>query len=178
MELPDGTVLMHAGRPYDAQKAHAYYLRTRQLKGRQRGAGVVDSPPPPVKGTTVKPKVDPKKLAEQKAAIAKRVTEIRGKLAELERRLKEAMADAREAETKAKRGPTAADKAESARDSKKYRDSHKQELKSKEKKAADTKPASDKPKADTVESLQKTISEVKGRLAAAVDKQRKLNATR
>jgi hypothetical protein len=37
MELPGGEVLMHAGRPYDPKKAHEYYLRTRQLKGRKKG---------------------------------------------------------------------------------------------------------------------------------------------
>lgn len=37
MELPNGEVLMHAGRPYDPKKAHEYYLRTRKLKGRQKG---------------------------------------------------------------------------------------------------------------------------------------------
>lgn len=37
MELPSGEVLMHAGRPYDPKKAHEYYLRTRELKGRKKG---------------------------------------------------------------------------------------------------------------------------------------------
>lgn len=37
MELPNGEILMHAGRPYDPKKAHEYYLRTRKLKGREKG---------------------------------------------------------------------------------------------------------------------------------------------
>lgn len=37
MELPNGEVLMHAGRPYDPKKAHEYYLRTRKLTGRKKG---------------------------------------------------------------------------------------------------------------------------------------------
>lgn len=37
MELPNGEVIMHAGRPYDPKKAHEYYLRTRKLKGRKKG---------------------------------------------------------------------------------------------------------------------------------------------
>ena len=37
MELPNGEVLMHAGRPYDPKKAHDYYIRTRKLKGRKKG---------------------------------------------------------------------------------------------------------------------------------------------
>jgi hypothetical protein len=38
--LPDGKVLMHGTAPYDPKKAHAYYLRVRQLKGRKKGHGV------------------------------------------------------------------------------------------------------------------------------------------
>lgn len=37
MERANGEVLMHAGRPYDPKKAHEYYLRTRNLKGRKKG---------------------------------------------------------------------------------------------------------------------------------------------
>lgn len=37
MELPNGEVLMHGAKPYDPKKAHEYYLRTRNLKGRKKG---------------------------------------------------------------------------------------------------------------------------------------------
>jgi hypothetical protein len=37
MDLPNGEVLMHGTKPYDPKKAHEYYLRTRQLKGRKKG---------------------------------------------------------------------------------------------------------------------------------------------
>lgn len=37
MELPNGETLMHGTRPYDPKKAHEYYLRTRNLKGRKKG---------------------------------------------------------------------------------------------------------------------------------------------
>lgn len=40
MRLPDGSTLMHGAAPYDAAKAHQYYLRTRKLKGRKKGAKV------------------------------------------------------------------------------------------------------------------------------------------
>lgn len=43
MQLPDGSILMHAGLPYDPAKAHEYYLRVRKLKGSQNG-GVKASP--------------------------------------------------------------------------------------------------------------------------------------
>ncbi len=42
LKLPDGSVLMHGKRPYDPAKARAYYLRTRQLKGRQKAAAQKD----------------------------------------------------------------------------------------------------------------------------------------
>jgi hypothetical protein len=42
MKLPDGTVLMHAKRPYDPVKAREYYLRTRKLKGRKKTAAQKD----------------------------------------------------------------------------------------------------------------------------------------
>jgi hypothetical protein len=47
MRLPDGSVLLHGDlehrAPYDARKAHEYYLRTRKLKGREKGTeGVSD----------------------------------------------------------------------------------------------------------------------------------------
>jgi hypothetical protein len=47
MKLPDGTILMDGDlahrAPYDPAKARAYYLRTRKLKGRKKGAA---KPPP------------------------------------------------------------------------------------------------------------------------------------
>jgi hypothetical protein len=175
MRLPDGSVLMHGSAPYDKTKAHEYYMRTRKLKGRKKGSQVLV--PGPAKGRpmagTKKP--NPQELAKQRALATQRVNEIRGKLAELNTRLKKAMADAKEADQKKKAGPTAADKSKAARESKQYRDKHKTELKAKGKKAAEKDTASDKPKADTVESLQKTIAEVKGRLTAALEKQRQLS---
>lgn len=177
MKLPDGTVLMHGSAPYDPVKAHEYYLKTRELKGRKKGSA---APPPskvPVKGLGTKPKkpTNPQELARQRQYAAKRVAEIKSKLADLNARLKKAMADAKEAEAKSKKPPTAAEKAKAARDAEKYRDKHKSELKAKGKKAAAKESASDKPKHDSVESLKKTISEVKGRLAAAVAAQRALS---
>jgi len=50
MQLPDGTTLMHGAKPYDPAKARAYYLRTRELKGRKKGT----APPPPKSADQVK----------------------------------------------------------------------------------------------------------------------------
>lgn len=41
MLMPDDSALLHSGRPYDPAAARAYYLRTRQLKGRK--LGIVDT---------------------------------------------------------------------------------------------------------------------------------------
>jgi hypothetical protein len=66
MILPDGSVLMHGDlehrAPYDPRKAREYYLRTRKLKGRERGAGGVadlGAHVVPIRGFNA-PKVKPK----------------------------------------------------------------------------------------------------------------------
>jgi DNA repair exonuclease SbcCD ATPase subunit len=170
MQLPDGTVLMHAPHTsYDPRKAHEYYMRTRQLKGRKKGTA---TPLPSSKPT----KVDPQVVAKQRQAAAKRVNELKAKLADLNRQLKEKMAEAKKREADAKKPKTAAEKREDAKDAKKYRDKHKQQLANKAKKAADDKKTSDKPKEDTVDSLKTQISEVQGRLKTAVAKLQALNA--
>jgi uncharacterized protein (UPF0335 family) len=109
MQLPDGTVLMHAPHTsYDPRKAHEYYMRTRQLKGRKKGTA---TPLPSSKPT----KVDPQVVAKQRQAAAKRVNELKAKLADLNRQLKEKMAEAKKREADAKKPKTAAEKREDAR---------------------------------------------------------------
>ena len=173
MKLPDGTILMHGQAPYDPQKAHDYYIRTRQLKGRRKGQTTVT-----VKGRhggTVQ--LTKQQLVEQQAYAAKRVGEIKQKLSDLRHELEKRMAEARKADAKAKRGPTAADKREAAKQSKQYRDKHKQQLTNKRKRAAADKPAADhKPKTTSVEELKAKISEVESRLKAAVERQRSLSS--
>ena len=192
MRLPDGTILMHARAPYDPVKAHQYYLRTRELKGRRKGRVQLptDKSRPVVKPSlskraetfTVKldggktAKLTSQQLTEQKVYAAKRVADIKSKLAELNGLLKQRMAEARQAEAKAKKGPTAADKAEAARESKKYREKHQQELSTKRKAATEKKPVPTKPTTDTVEGVKQVITEVQGRLKAAVERQRSLSS--
>jgi hypothetical protein len=164
MRLPDGTVLMHAGLPYDSAKAHAYYLNYRKLHPRQPGAAKtsVSYTVQTGKGSTVK--VGSQQLAEQKVYADLRVSQIKTKLttltAELNKRLQ-----------KAKAGPTVADKSKAARDSKQYRDTHKQEIANKSKTAAASKPPA---KTETTASLKTHIVNVKADLKAAVAKQREL----
>lgn len=176
MRLPDGSILMHAdGQPYDATKAHEYYLRTRKLHPRQHQTTytVIDS-----KGKSSK--ITPKQLAEQKANTAQRITHIKQNLHNLEILLKDKMQKAKAAQAKAAKPPTLAEKAKAAEDAQKYRASHKTEIAAKAKAAASksgsstSKSKSSAAKTDTVESLKKDISATKANLKAAVAKQREL----
>lgn len=179
MRLPDGTTLMHAGQPYDPAKAHDYYLRTRKLKGRKKGAAPTTGKPVPgakgVKPVQKKKKSDPAEITKLKAHTAARVAVLKKKLHQLQTELKKRMA---EAEKSAKKKPTAADKHAKARDAKQYRDKHKQQLKTKAKKAAGSGGGSSKPKAqgqqEGIDHLKKTIDDVKTKLTAAVARQRAL----
>src|SRR4051812_833922 len=88
MRLHDGTSLMHGPVPYDPVKAHQYYLQTRQLKGRLKGAKrapvtIAKTPTFTVstKGRTIR--LTAQQLAEQRAYAAKRVSEITRRLSEL-----------------------------------------------------------------------------------------------
>lgn len=173
MKLPDGTVLMHGQAPYDPAKAHQYYLRTRQLKGRRKGQTTFT-----VKGRsggTVQ--LTQQQLVEQQAYAAKRVGEIKKKLSDLRHELEKRMAEARKTDAKAKRGPTAADKREAAKQSKQYRDKHKQQLANKSKRSASKEPKADhKKKSSSVEELKAHIVTVKTNLKAAVERQRSLSS--
>ena len=76
MLLPDGTTLIHEGRPYDPVKAHEYYLRTRKLKGRKKGSAKTASETRPMA------KVD------TPAAKARRRQELAARISALEEKLK------------------------------------------------------------------------------------------
>ena len=183
MRLSDEILLVHGQNPlYDPVKAHEYYLRTRQLKGRQAG-GKNESTPQRGKGSTYSlkgfhgenVKLSETQLTEQKAYASYRVSQIRKKLTELNGKLRKKLAAAREAEAKAKKGSTAAEKSKAAKEAKKYRDSHKQSLANKAKNNAAKKPTSPKPKkVDTVASLTKEIASTKQALKNEVARQRSL----
>lgn len=185
MKLPDGSTLMHGSVPYDPAKAHAYYLKVRQLKGRKPGLGkpkranlsLVRESTFNVKtreGVTVK--LTATQLQAQKEQTAKRVNSIKKKLGLLNAELKKRMAEARQSEREAKKAPTAADKSKAARDSAQYRDKHKQQLKNKGKRATAEPKSNSKP--NTVAELKQTIADVQKSLAAAVDRQRSLTAAK
>lgn len=92
------TTLLHI---YDAEKAHDYYLRTRELKGRQ--AAVEE--PPAVKKSAFRPSVQPKAAPkatsskptpeQRRAAIAAQVEALRAKLEQLKKVLAELVAQAK-----------------------------------------------------------------------------------
>lgn len=180
MRLPDGTILMHAGAPYDPVKAHEYYVRTRKLKGRMGSAprastGSARTGPGTGSTKARQPAKDNKKLAKQRSDAAVRVAVLKKKLSQLNHALKERMAEAEKADREAKKPKSASEKADAARESKKYRDKNKQQLKTKAKQANDKKPDAKKSGGgDSVTELKTTIQRVQRSLAAAVAKQRAL----
>lgn len=186
MRLPDGSILMHRMTDaYDPAKAHAYYLRTRKLKGRRKGRAEQLSTTGAKKvgssSTTYTVKLNSgqaikltgKQLVEQQVYAAKRINNIKKSLAELGTRLKMMMAETRR---EIKKSPTVADKSKAARESKQYRDKHKQEISTKRKTKATKESTESERKEDAIVELEKKINEVKGRLTAAVAKQRSLAA--
>lgn len=189
MELPDGTILLHAGKPYDPAKAHDYYVRTRKLKGRRKGRAL------PASANSIKGKKLPssnknkalviKDIKAQKKSAAARVEVLKKKLSLLNAELKKRMSAARKSEQKsrkakseAKKPDTAAEKSKQARDAKKYRSKNQQKISTKAKQAASKEPKATKSKkpakADSVEELKKTIDRVQKSLADAIAKQRAL----
>lgn len=193
MKLEDGTILMHDHAPYDPVKAHEYYIRTRHLKGRQRGRAVtVRSHTRNVGGKSQSYTVTlgngktvtltRQQLIEQQAYAAKRVAEIKTRLTELTDKLKKMLEEARKRKADANKKPTAADKAKAAQKSKQYRQKHKQQLANKAK-AARAKKAKTPAKKHTthtftVAELEHKITAIKSRLKAAVSIQRSLNSAK
>jgi chromosome segregation ATPase len=163
MRLPDGTLLMHGATEYDPRKAHEYYLRTRKLKGRQPGR--MD-----VSGGARAPSAS-QDLSKKRKAASERVKALKDKLTKLKAELRKRKGEAEVKRQEAAKPDTAADKAEKARDSKKYRDKHKQELKTKAKKDDDKKTSE---KGGSVADLEKAIDGLEKKLAAAVARQRAL----
>lgn len=195
MQLPDGTILIHATLPYDPAKAHQYYLRTRQLKGRKLGQNVVPSRKNPLVGDTGQSTytvklpdgstsvVTAKQLSEQKAYAAQRVGEIKKALSAFSSDLKKAMREARmkkaESERNANKPPTAVEKSKAARESKQFQEKHKTELATKAKIRAKSSPKTTSDNTDPVAELNTRVTQIKDSLKAAVAQQRALaGATR
>lgn len=186
MLLPSGVIIRHAApQPYDPVKRHEDYLRTRKLKGRQpaqakpsTGKLAKRSSSYTVRfkdGSTVT--LSAKQLAEEQAYATKRVGEIKAKLGELRKELEKRLAKAHESDAKKKQGPTAADKSKAARDSKQYRQKHKQTLANKRKHAVKKSGGHSSGKDhSSVESIKKQIVTIHGALRVALERQRVLTS--
>lgn len=150
MRLPDGTMLMHGRTPYDPVKAHEYYLRTRELKGRKKGPNAGRTGQLPAKtpksggidigtaATSVQKKPPPLKTDHKtnRAVLADATV----RLAEINKQLKQKMAKVQTYHAPKKEG--------------------------------EKKPADDK--VETPEELKKRIANLKGRLTSALAKLEKL----
>lgn len=161
--------LMHA---YDPQKAHEYYLRVRELKGRQPGHA------DPLKGRPTAHHPPPPTHSQISPALQAQINSIKSRLAQLQARLRELLANKQKTAKKSDH-KTAAEKSKDARESKKYRDAHKSELAQKAKKAASKSGGGSKP--SSISSMTETevraaISRAHSDLQAAVAKARQSTA--
>jgi chromosome segregation ATPase len=169
---------------YDPIKAHAYYLRTRQLKGRRRGSGVQ-----PVGFARANARRSAEAKPKQRRELQARIRSLETKLQKLETKIrqmeaKEASEDRRgqakkERAAKEREKPkTAAEKAEAAREAKKYRDKNQQQLQNKAKEASTTSGGGSSSKAKTKSSskssslteLKALATKVRGQIAVAKQK--------
>lgn len=150
---------------YDPVKAHEYYERTKQLKGRKKGK--VSAKPQGKAPSKTKSSSSPVRRDDTKDAMA-RVTRLKTKVSKLQGALSEARAalsERRRKNTKEERknsdGKTTA---EERRRSKEYRDKHRQELESKRKKdgsSGGSSSSSSKSVSDmTVEELETRIIKI------------------
>jgi len=188
MRLSDGTILMHAGAPYDPVKAHEYYIRTRHLKGRHPSRSVVvrshtrnlakgNYTVRLSNGKTIT--LTRQQLIEQDVYAAKRVADITNRLHELSDKLKNMLHEAEKKKATANKKPTVADKRKAALKSKHYRQSHKQTLANKAKTQKAKHPAKKATTSkDPVVELKNKITEIKGHLTAAINIQRSLFAAK
>lgn len=175
MLLPDGSHLMHAGKPYDPQKAHDYYMRTRKLHPRIKGSEPAKSSRS--RSTTVgrskTTNSNPQQLSEQRAYAARRVSELKARLSELTAELHKRLSEARKREADANKGPSTEDKRKAAEASKKYRDTHKQQIANK-RKAASGGGSSGGLSSQSTDEIKRAITNTRIKLKAAVAAQRQL----
>lgn len=168
--------LVHYAIGYDPVAAKLYYEKHKQLKGRRRGSA---QPPPSSRrsGSSVDPRKGKTReeiaigaKATQKKELAASIGRMMKMLQELEtlirKREHEEKSEDRKSKAKKERASkekdkpkTAAEKASDARDSEKYRDKHKQELKSK----SDDKKSGGSDSKKKKESGKKSASELRTR---------------
>jgi hypothetical protein len=172
--------LFHAyQRSYDPIYAREYYLRTRKLKGRKKGAADTSGTGRP------QAKVQSNAKAKQRRVLAAQIQNLEIKLNKLEDLIKKKMREEASVNRKAKakkeraqkeanKPKTAAEKAKAARENKKYRDKHKQELKSKSDSTAGGGSSKSKSKTSgseaTVSDLKALATRVRGKIEVAKQK--------
>lgn len=161
----DDSALLHGRAPYDPNKAHEYYLRTRQLHGRKAGSGQSSSGR---KGAAPKAAAKPHQSQKEKvAALEKRLTRLKSVLAQLVKEAK-ARSGVKSQPTATKKTAasstgggskrtTAQERREAAKRSEAYRRKH---------------PEKQKP-SDEVEALQKQIKEIRAKIEKAVEEARR-----
>lgn len=180
MQTPTEFELQHALADYDPVKAHEYYERHKQLKGRNKGSARRTLKP----RTTRAPASSAK--ARQRKELSASIQSLSKKLQQLEALIRkkehEAKSEDRKGKAKKERSAkekdkpkSAAEKAKAARDNKQFRDKHKQELKTKAKKdsgksvGSSKKPTSRISKSSAAD-LKVLATKVKGQIAVAKQK--------
>lgn len=128
--------LMHGAHPYDKSKydpvkAHEYYMRTRELKGRRKGRADTNR-----SGSSLGKSKPAASSSSVSPSAQKQIDSLKSRLAELQARLREILANKRESSSSKDDKKTAAEKSKDARESKDYREKHKAEIAQKAKKAA------------------------------------------
>lgn len=192
MKPPTELELKHLMGAYDPIKAHEYYVRTRKLKGRKPGQSTSPNTESgrgnlqdPRTGKT-RGEITKNARAKQKQELQERIGRLSKMLGQLEAKIKErehaAAREDRKGKAKKERAAkdrdkpkTAAEKAKDAREAEKYRDKHKQELKSKAKKSDSKSGGGSKAKGKSetqkgIDDLKRIATKVKGQIAVAKQK--------
>jgi hypothetical protein len=131
-ELINNFILQHGNTPYDKVKAHEYYIRTRHLKGRHRTASqrVGGGKVPMAKIVSAS---QHQKIHKQTVAKLARLTL---KLRSLQNALQEAEKALRDKEAQQNRPAGQKTTAKQKQQAKQYRDTHKAQIKAKEKQSS------------------------------------------
>lgn len=172
---------------YDPAKAHEYYMRVRKLKGRKPGQGDTsdgDRPKAQVAVQKKKKHVSPER-AKQRQELTAAINGMQDRLRKLEELIRKREHDEKSHDRKSKakkeraakerdKPKSAAEKAKASRENEKYRDKHKQELKTKAKKRDGKSGGGHKKgsseKKHSVSELKSLATKVKGQIAVAKQK--------
>lgn len=189
MQAPTEHELRHL---YDPVKAHEYYERTKKLKGRRQGVSETSSNGRRPSGQDSRTGKTRKEIAQgararQRKELTTAIQSLQGRLQKLEARIRdleqEEASEDRKSKAKKERAAkerekpkTAAEKAEAVRESKKYREKHRQELKTEAKRdretsgGGSTSDTESESKTESISQLKTLATKVKGKIAVAKQK--------